>query len=76
MLSLCKYPLAIFGQEEKGDTEFNGKEGRNLPPLPFFVAVFTKASHDLLLQIGDREALERRTIVLRRITGQKIDSLS
>lgn len=53
---------------------------RKLPPLPFFFAVFTEPSHDLLLQVRNRKALERWVTnrwvggwVVGR--GQKLDSL-
>jgi len=47
-----------------------------LPPLPFLLAGFIQPCHDLLLEVGNREALEA-LIPLRRLRGrEKLHSLS
>lgn len=44
-----------------------------LPPLPFFVAVFTQPCHHLLLQLRNREAFKRRVTTRRLGRSEELD---
>jgi hypothetical protein len=44
----------------------------HIPPLPFFVAFFTNACHDFLLQVGNREAFKGAR---GRGVGEKVDTV-
>lgn len=45
-----------------------------LPPLSFFVTVFTQSSHDFLLQIRNREAFKGRVTTRRLGRSKKLNS--